>query len=237
MASSAAWARRCSTSSGAIRAEDGYKGGSGNLHHIRGGEGTGKSSQARRLAAALEASGREVVLTREPGGSPGAEDIRKLLVTGDPGRWDGMTEALLNFAARRDHLRVTILPALERGAWVVSDRFADSTMAYQGYAHGIGVEAVNDLYRIAVGDFRPDLTVILDLPEDIGLGRAKARGDGEDRYERMEDAFHGRLRAGFRAIAASEPERCALIEVVEGLDATFARVKAAVEARLGVTLP
>src|SRR3546814_3653060 len=123
-----------------------------------------------------------------------------------------MTEALLHFAARRDHLSQTVEPALGRGAWVVCDRFADSTMAYQGYGHGLGRAAVEVLHRLVVGAFRPDLTLVLDLPVAEGLARAQGRGHAEDRYERMDIAFHERLRAGFHEIVAREPERCVLID-------------------------
>ncbi|NIQ96157.1 MAG: dTMP kinase, partial [Desulfuromonadales bacterium] len=131
---------------------------------LEGGEGGGKSTQARLLAEFLELRGEEVVLTREPGGSPGAEQIRSLLVDGETHRWDATTEALLHFAARRDHLVKTVIPALDRGAWVVCDRFADSTMAYQGYGHGLPKEALAVLYDFAVGTIKPDLTLVLDLP-------------------------------------------------------------------------
>ncbi len=144
---------------------------------FEGGEGAGKSTQIELLAAALARAGISVRTTREPGGSPGAEEIRRLLVTGPPNRWDAMTEALLHFAARRDHLRGVVLPDLEAGHWVLSDRFADSTMAYQGYGHGLGRGAIEALHALVVGDFAPDLTLILDLPVDLGLERALARRD------------------------------------------------------------
>src|SRR6201996_9132030 len=134
---------------------------SGRFITFEGGEGAGKSTQLRRLAETLRERGRDVVTTREPGGSPGAEQIRALLVSGEPDRWDGMTEALLHFAARRDHLRRTVWPALEAGKWVLSDRFADSTLAYQGYGHGLSHHHIRELYRLAVGDFCADLTLIL----------------------------------------------------------------------------
>ncbi len=205
---------------------------------LEGGEGAGKSTQLRRLAGWLRESGLEVVETREPGGSPGAEEIRALLVTGATGRWDAVTETLLHFAARRDHLTKTVRPALERGAWVVSDRFADSTMAYQGYGQGLGRETVAALYDLVVGDFRPDLTLVLDLPVAEGLARANARngaaaGD-ENRYEQMDLGFHERLRQGFHDIVAREPERCLLIDAAGDEDAVAARVQAAVRERLGV---
>lgn len=184
----------------------------GRLITLEGGEGTGKSTQIGLLKTWLERQGRQVVATREPGGAPGAEAIRKLLVEGEADRWDGISEALLHFAARRDHLRATIWPALREGKWVLSDRFADSTFAYQGYGHGIDIELLRRLYDIAVGDFRPDLTLLLDLPVEAGLARAQARRGREVRYESLPRDFHERVRAGFRAIAAAEPRRCVVID-------------------------
>src|SRR3546814_486976 len=155
-------------------------------------------------------------------------------------RWDAMTEALLHFAARRDHLRQTIEPALARGCWVVCDRFADSTLAYQGYGHGLGPQAIAALYDLVVGELSPDLTLVLDLQAAEGLARAQERngatrnGDGpqsEDRYERMDLAFHERLRAGFRDIAAREPGRCVLIDARGDADAVGARIQASSEER------
>ena len=183
---------------------------------FEGGEGAGKSTQVALLVEALRRIGRGVLQTREPGGSPGAEQIRELLVHGDTERWDPWTEALLHFAARREHLRFNVFPALDRGDWVICDRFADSTMAYQGYGHGLGRDAIEQLYALVVGDFHPDLTLILDLEIEAGLQRAEARAGAQagsgDRYERMDRAFHERLRAGFREIAAREPDRCRLID-------------------------
>ncbi len=193
---------------------------------LEGGEGAGKSTQQARLLSALQARGLEVIATREPGGSPGAEEIRSLLVQGDSHRWDGITEALLHFAARRDHLRTTVWPALERGAWVVSDRFADSTLAYQGYGHGLDESVYRELYRMVCGAFQPDLTLILDLPVEEGLARAGGRGGGEDRYEGMGHAFHERLREGFLEIARKEPERCRVIDASADADAVFAALMA-----------
>lgn len=178
----------------------------------------------------------DVLQTREPGGSEGAEQIRELLIHGPVARWDAATEALLHFAARREHLVQTVWPALDAGTWVVCDRFADSTMAYQGYGHDLGRAAVEGLYAFAVGDFRPDLTVILDLPVEIGLARAEARGSGGNRYERMDPAFHERLRQGFREIAAAAPTRCVLIDAEQDVEAIHAAIQAAVRERLGVAL-
>ncbi|MEQ8357234.1 MAG: dTMP kinase [Kiloniellaceae bacterium] len=202
---------------------------------LEGGEGAGKSTQQRRLAAWLRDGGRDVVETREPGGSPGAEEIRALLVTGAAGRWDAVTEALLHFAARRDHLVQTVEPALDRGAWVVCDRFADSTMAYQGYGYELGREKVAALYDLVVGDTHPDLTLVLDLPVAEGLARARSRkgAPGEDRYERMDIAFHERLRVGFHDIVVREPGRCVLIDASGDEAAVAAGIRAAVTERLG----
>jgi dTMP kinase len=201
---------------------------------FEGGEGAGKSTQARRLAEALGRAGIDALLTREPGGSAGAEQIRALLVQGDAARWDAVTETLLHHAARRDHVEKTIRPALAAGRWVVSDRFADSTTAYQGYGHGVALAQIRALHAWAVGDLAPDLTLVLDLPPDAGLGRAGSRADAEDRYERMGADFHARLRDGFLAIARGEPQRCAVIDAGPDVDAVAAAVRATVEARLGV---
>ena len=203
---------------------------------LEGGEGAGKSTQIRLLADALAACGKDVVVTREPGGSKGAEEIRALLVSGETGRWGPVTEALLHTAARRDHLERTVWPALAAGRWVVCDRFFDSTMAYQGYGLGLGRDLIGALQATALGDFRPDLTLILDLPVESGLARANARRGGEDRYERMDLDFHRRLRDGFLDIAAREPERCAVIDASHPVEAVQASVLDTVTRRLGVTM-
>lgn len=199
---------------------------------FEGGEGAGKSTQVRLLADALERAGIEVVSTREPGGSAGAEAIRSLLVTGAVDRWDAHTEALLHTAARRDHLARTVWPALDRGAWVVCDRFADSTLAYQGYGHGLSKDFITGLTRLAVGDFKPDLTFVLDLTVEEGLRRAGGRGGAEDRYERMGTAFHERLRQGFLEIARNEPDRCAVIDASLAPEEVHQMVMRAVKGRL-----
>ena len=200
---------------------------------LEGGEGAGKSTQVVRLKEWLKKRGHESVATREPGGAPGAEMVRKLLVEGPAERWDGITEALLHFAARRDHLRSTVWPALKRGAWVISDRFADSTMAYQGYGHGADRTMLGALYDMAVGDFCPDLTLILDLPVETGLARAAARRGSETRYESLPIAFHERVRAGFLDIAAADPERCVVIDASKDIETIAATIAEAVGNRLG----
>ena len=201
---------------------------------LEGGEGSGKSTQAPLLAAALERAGIDSLLTREPGGAPGAEAIRPLLVEGAAGRWDALGEALLHYAARRDHLVTTVWPALEAGRWVIGDRFADSTMAYQGHGRGLDPEVIETLHRLVVGDFRPDLTLIFDLEAEAGLRRASARGGGEQRYERMDIDFHRRLRRGYLDIARGEPGRCVVIDASGPVEATHAAVMAAVQERLQV---
>ena len=199
---------------------------------LEGGEGAGKSTQARRLAERLKARGHDVVVTREPGGSPGAEIIRALLVSGETDRWSPMTETLLMYAARRDHIERTIAPALSAGAWVVSDRFADSTRAYQGAGGGAPASLIQTLERHVLGETRPDLTLILDLPVDLGLARAAAREHAETRFEGKGAAFHERLREGFLAIARVEADRCAVIDATRDADAVEAAIWAVVEARL-----
>jgi dTMP kinase len=180
---------------------------------FEGGEGTGKSSHARDLAESLRKAGKVVVLTREPGGAPGAEDIRALLVTGTVGRWSPQAEILLNYAARESHLRETIRPALLRGELVLCDRFMDSTRAYQGFAGGGDVELIDALERKIVGATRPELTLILDVDPELGLRRAKGRSSGgEDRFEKKGLEFHRKLREGFLTIAAQDPQRCRVID-------------------------
>jgi len=185
---------------------------------FEGGEGAGKSTQIRRLADRLETSGLKVIQTREPGGSPGAEEIRSLLVTGEGDRWTGMTEVLLHFAARADHLARVIRPALAAGTWVLCDRFVDSSMAYQGFAQGLGRPVIADLTTFVVGETMPDLTLILDLPVAEGLARAGGRGEGEDRYEKMGTAFHDDLRQAFLSIAAEAPDRCRVIDATADIE-------------------
>ena len=198
---------------------------------FEGGDGVGKSTQIHLLAERLEKSGREVLTTREPGGSPGAEAIRKLLVEGDKDRWSPMTEALLMVAARRDHLERVILPALERGASVITDRFADSTMAYQGVAGALGRDAVAALHALAVGR-DPDLTVILDIPVEEGLARAHGRDGAETRFESKGLAFQEQVRAAFLEIAADSPDRCVVVKADRSIEETAEAVWRHATARL-----
>jgi len=201
---------------------------------LEGGEGAGKSTQVRILAERLRARGLEIIATREPGGSPGAEAIRALLVNGDPDRWSPISETLLLCAARVDHIQRTIRPALDRGAWVVSDRFADSTRAYQGAGGGVSPDFVGALEAAVIGDARPDLTLILDLSAEQGLARAGQRGGGEARFEAKGVAFHQRLRDAFLRIARDEPGRCAVIDALASPEAVADAVWTVVEARLPV---
>jgi dTMP kinase len=173
---------------------------------LEGGEGVGKSTQLKRLAGALRARGLDVIETREPGGSPGAEAIRKLLLEGEAERWTPEAEALLFAAARADHVARTIRPALERGAWVLCDRFLDSSIAYQGAAGGVGAEAIRQLHAIGSHDFRPDRILLLELPAAEAARRLDSRG-GADRMEAKGEAYHDRVVAAFAALAEAEPQR------------------------------
>ncbi len=215
---------------------------------FEGSEGAGKSTQVSLLVKVLRRAGLvKSLATREPGGSAGAESIRRLLIEGEPGRWDGITESLLHSAARRDHLVRTIWPALADGRWVVCDRFIDSTVAYQGSGQGVDVTNLRAIAALIAGDFTPDLTIILDLPPQIGLERAAARTAArkivgreeqrvEERYERMDLSFHLRLCQAFRAIAAAEPDRCVVVDANCDIPTVHAAVWRAVTDRLGADL-
>jgi dTMP kinase len=186
---------------------------------------------------ALAQAGIAATRTREPGGSQGAEAIRRLLLEGADERWDAVAEALLLYAARRDHVTRLIRPALDRGLWVVCDRFADSTLAYQGYGRLLPLADLAALHRFALGDFAPDQTLILDLAVTEGLARAARRSGRGDRFERLDPSFHERLRQGFREIAAGNPERCAIIDAAGDRDSVHRAVLTAIAARLTVALP
>jgi dTMP kinase len=181
--------------------------GQGRFISLEGGEGAGKSTQLKRLAEALRGRGLEVVETREPGGSPGAEMIRRLLLEGPDDRWTPEAEALLFAAARADHVANAIRPAVARGVWVLSDRFLDSSLAYQGGALGLGVEAVRALHRFGSHDYLPDRTLLFELPETAAAERLGRRGGGADRIEARGSAFHGGVAAAFRELAEAEPQR------------------------------
>jgi len=198
---------------------------------LEGGEGAGKSTLLRGLAEALRAEGREVVATREPGGAPGADAIRALLVSGDANRWSPMEEALLFAVARLNHLNHTIRPALARGAWLVCDRYYDSTRAYQVAAGGLEPAAL-DALNLLIDAPTPDLTFVLDLDPVKGLGRSQGKHAGEDRFESKDAAFHVRVRAEFLAIAAREPKRCVVLDAGQSHDAVKTAALAAIAERL-----
>lgn len=190
---------------------------------FEGGEGTGKSTQAKLLADRLRAAGRDVVLTREPGGTPGAEAVRGLLLGGATDRWTPVVEALLMNAARADHVERLIRPALQRGAWVVTDRFVDSTLAYQGAGRGLPTDKLRTLHDIATGGLWPDLVILLDLPPRAALARAAHRGDA-NRFEAEDSEFHERVRQGFWALAETSPGRYQMIETAGSVEDTHARI-------------
>ncbi len=198
---------------------------------FEGADGSGKSTQAKRLAATLQAKGADVVLTREPGGSIGAEEIRRLLVEGDPGRWSAETEILLFTAARRDHLERTILPALKRGAIVISDRFADSTRVYQGAARADLRTTVDTLHTLMISH-EPDLTLVIDIDAKTGLQRGLARNSGEDRFEELGANFQQKLRIGYRALLTDFPDRCLGIDGNNSEDTVAAEILDALKGRL-----
>jgi dTMP kinase len=202
---------------------------------LEGGEGVGKSVQAKRLEDRLAALGLNVVRTREPGGSPGAEALRGAILSGFAAEFGPAAQALMFAAARVDHLDRTILPALASGAWVVSDRFADSTRAYQGAAGNLPPDYISGLERLTVGANGPDLTLILDLEPEVGLERAAKRRQGRGRADRFESeglSFHRTLRRAFLDIAAAEPWRCAVIDAGGSEDEVAAAIWSTVEARL-----
>lgn len=212
--------------------------GPGRFITFEGGEGAGKSTQVRRLLERLQGLGIDAVVTREPGGSTGAEIMRHLILSGAAKPLGPLAEAALFAAARADHLDATIRPALARGAWVVCDRFADSTRVYQGTLGDVDPGLIAALEAVTVGDTRPDLTLILDLPAEVGLARAAARsGSNADRFESEGLNFHRRLREAFRALAAREPERCVLIDAGAGVDTVAEAIWEAVSSRLKPPAP
>lgn len=199
---------------------------------IEGVDGAGKGVQSRLLRSALERCGLDVLLTREPGGSPGAEEIRNLLVRGAADKWDSMTELLLVYAARRSHVEQTIKPALARGSWVISDRFADSSRAFQGIAGGLGLETVERIHHEVVGAFLPDLTLVLDLDAATSLARTIARGGSEDRFEKKGEGYQRKVRDGFRLLAERSPATHCLINAAGSIDEVAFAMRQAVAERL-----
>ena len=202
----------------------------GRFWSFEGIDGSGKSTQAHRLAEVLRHAGHEVVLTREPGGSLGAEEIRRLVLEGAVDRWSAETEILLFTAARRDHLEKTIRPALARGAVVITDRFADSTRMYQGISRVDLAQVVDDLHALMIG-VEPDLTFLVDLPAEVGLARAQSRAGAEMRFEDMGLALQTKMRSGFLALAAQHP-RFAVIDGTQSQDEIAAQIWAVAQARL-----
>lgn len=207
----------------------------GRLVTFEGGEGAGKSTQIGRLADALRRSHLGVVATREPGGTPGAEAIRGLLLAGPPEHWLPLTELLLVLAARSDHVIRLIRPALAEGRWVLCDRFADSTRVYQGIAGGLGLGLVERLHKAVFGGLVPDLTLILDVPVEIGLARRR-RAEGSNRYEAMDRDFHERVRRGFLTLARRAPHRCVVIDAAQDPDTVARDVRTAVARHFAIDL-
>ncbi len=198
---------------------------------LEGGEGVGKSTQCKRLALALQSCGINAITTREPGGVPQAEEIRKTLLQGKDDKWHPISEVLLLNAARKQHVENLIKPALDAGNWVICDRFMDSTMAYQGYVKGVGREAVQTIHRMAFDDFEPDLTLIIDLPTETTLERVDKRKGKKDRIEASYHKTHRILRGAFLDIAGNAPDRCLVIDGTGDLNQVTARLINALNAR------
>ena len=195
------------------------KKGNGRFISLEGGEGAGKSTQANKLKRYLESKGKDVVLTREPGGSLGAEELRNLLVSGEEDRWDPISETLILYAARREHWVKIIQPSLCKGSWVISDRFSDSTTVYQGFGKGVNRNLIKELHTLTLGEIYPDLTFFLDLPAELGLKRSSRRDKKTEtldiRFENMNLAFHEQLRKGFKTLSVDNPDRVISINAQE----------------------
>jgi len=197
---------------------------------LEGGEGTGKTTQAVLLRHFLEEYGRSVITTREPGGTEGAEELRNIVCQGDIGKWSSLAETLIYYAARRDHMEKKILPALQKGVWVISDRFADSTLAYQYYGYNKSGISFNDLmtiHNVVLKGFAPDLTFILDVSPELSLERVAEK----QRFEKMDIAFHKRLREGYLEIAKAEPQRCVVIDASQSIEEVSCEIKEEVKKR------
>ena len=203
---------------------------------FEGGEGAGKSTQVDRLSNAFKKQKIPLITTREPGGSHGAEAIRSLLVSGNPNRWQPKTELLLHYAARIEHISNLLKPSLDQGKWVISDRFSDSTFAYQGFGHGIDLRELTNIHAFAVENYKPDYSILLDLTVKQGLSRAKARKINEDRYEQMSHDFHERVRRGFLEMSAKEPDRFIVIDGSQPVDYVALKVIEAINKRFDLNL-
>ena len=201
---------------------------SGKLITFEGGEGAGKTTQAKMLAEALEGAGIETLMTREPGGTFGAEAIRDLVLEGTSDRWSGMTELLLMYAARLDHVEKLIKPALERGVWVISDRFSDSSMAYQGYARELGPEKVKALHEAVMDGFEPDLTILFDIDPILAQKRVETRGEDLSRFDAESITFHNTLRQAFLNIAEANADRIFTVDAAASRDGVQTRILFAV---------
>ena len=207
---------------------------------FEGGEGSGKSTQVKLLAAYLQNKGADVLTTKEPGGTPEGKILRELLVTGDKDKFDAITECLLYYADRRNHLTKLVWPAIKEGKWVISDRFADSTEAYQyyGYNKRVDYKTLENMYKIVAGDFKPDLTLILDIDPEVGMRRSFAKAQEmevkELRFESRQLEFHQNLRQGFLAIAEREPKRCVVLNADKDIETLHREIVEVVQNRLGV---
>jgi dTMP kinase len=211
------------------------------MHHahfitFEGGEGCGKTTQSRLLNQSFTASNIKILSTREPGGTENAEKIRQLLLNGTPDKLEKLTEVLLHMAARSEHVAKIIKPALTNSTTVICDRFIDSTIAYQGYGHMLGAEFITSLHQKIFDNFYPDLTIILDMPVEQGLARARKRSTTNDRYEKMELAFHQRVRQGFHEISKLHPKRCAIIDANMSINEIHNHALAIIKQRLKVNL-
>lgn len=202
---------------------------------LEGCEGSGKSTQIRKLVEGLIQSGVDVVKTREPGGTPSAELIRQLVVSGDVGRWDAISELLMMCAARNEHVQHLIKPALQEGKWVICDRFIDSTVAYQGYAGNVNLKVIEALNALVLHDVRPDITFVLDLPPEEGLERTLRRSNTENRFESKGLEFHQKLYEGFKAIAEQEPDRCVTIDATQSINAVQVAMRNVITERFDIT--
>ncbi|VAV88474.1 Thymidylate kinase [hydrothermal vent metagenome] len=196
---------------------------------FEGGEGAGKSTQIALLDEYLRQQGISTVLAREPGGTPNAEALRELVVSGEPGRWSALEEMLIMYAARSELVRTVIKPALKAGTWVLSDRFADSTTVYQGYAGGVSLARIAELHQIVLGSFQPDLTLLLDIPANAGLSRVQSRAQTISRFEKHQDSYYQQVRDGYLAIAKNEPERFKVIDATGTPEQVFAKITQFVE--------